>query len=276
MEDRDDPPFLEGFDLLKIPVVEDGRPVWPEKFPLDKIERVRRSAGPRKFMSQMMLAVPDGDGGRLSPESLKFYSAEIEASERNHVVSHSVAGRPLAGYSCWWDPSFGSAKGDASVVAYVLVGCGGERYLHDVEYIAVDDSARSAEIQCARIAGFLARHSIRTIRVEDNGLGKFLPEILRARTGAAVIAERSKAPKEKRILDSLEVAASAGLLYVHERVRSARWMDEFMGWTPGGGSPDDGLDAAAGAMSAPFAKFPFALVRRRFPPRGKTYKVRWR
>jgi hypothetical protein len=272
----DDTPFLEGFDLLKIPVVEDGVPTWPEKFPLCRIERIRRSSGPRKFLSQMMLEPPDSDDGRLSVESLKFYSAEVEVEERNRTVEYSLAGKPLSGYSCWWDPSFGAEGGDASVVALVLVGADGARYLHDMEYIEAGDPARSAEIQCDRIAKFLSRHSVRVVRVEDNGIGKFLPEILRAHTGAQILPERSTASKENRILDALEVAASAGLLFVHERVRASRWMDEFVEWTPGGGSPDDGLDAAAGAMSAKPFPFPRTMLPPRPTPRGKTYRVRWR
>jgi hypothetical protein len=161
-------------------------------------------------------------------------------------------------------------------VAYVLAGLDGSRYLHDIEYIEAGDAARSAEIQCGRIAGFVARHGIRAIRVEDNGIGKFLPEILRSHTGASVIAERSRISKEKRIFDSFEVASSAGLLFVHERVKSTRWMYEFMEWTPSGGSPDDGLDAAAGAMSAPPVKFPRTSLPCRAAPRKGTYRVKWR
>ena len=48
MEEDFSLPFLAGFDVLKIPVIENGIPVWPEKFPIEKIEELIESKVPEE------------------------------------------------------------------------------------------------------------------------------------------------------------------------------------------------------------------------------------
>ena len=38
-DDENQEAFLFGYDVLKIPVMENGKPVWNEKFPIEKIEK---------------------------------------------------------------------------------------------------------------------------------------------------------------------------------------------------------------------------------------------
>jgi len=267
--------FLEGFAVLRIPVLVDGIPVWIGKFPMDKIEAIRKTGGEKKFKSQMMLEAVDQTDGRFAEKDLQFYDAEIDRAERNNMLIFSLCGKKLAGYSCWWDPSLGIEGGDNSVIALIYTDEEGSHYLHDIEYLSVSSAESSATEQCVLVAGFIARHCLGIVHVEDNGLGKFLPEILGAHTAATVRRENSKTAKSARILSAFGVITSAGMLFVHERVRNSRWLAEFVEWTPEGSGHDDGLDASAGAIRAIKDAMPrTSLVRRKLSATARP-RLRW-
>jgi hypothetical protein len=92
------------------------------------------------------------------------------------------------------------------------------------------------------------------ITVETNGIGKFLPAILRQKLGeknvpCAVIEKTSVQAKDMRILESFDAILAARALYVNESVRQTPFLLEMMEWQPERKSKDDGLDAVAGALS---------------------------
>ncbi|MDR2098731.1 MAG: hypothetical protein LBO78_01755 [Rickettsiales bacterium] len=278
-----DAPFLEGVRLLKIPVIENGAPAWPEKFPVEKIERLRRAAGMNKFSSQMMLLPVDLSEGRFDVGRLQFYDAELERVESNRMLAFSIAGKKIVRCSCWWDPSYGSPDGDSSVLALLFVDCEGRFYLHDIMYLRHSEGGgdRSAGEQCRCVAGFLRRYHVPAVYVESNGLGIFLPEFLRgelaaADVPAAVMGKNSKGSKALRILDAFDAVVSAGYLSVHSRVKATPWLSEFVEWTPDAKGRDDGLDAVASALSAePFAMPATTLRRARIrPPRCGTFRIK--
>ncbi|MDR1476819.1 MAG: hypothetical protein LBI17_01675 [Rickettsiales bacterium] len=279
-------PFLEGFDVLRIPVIENGAPVWPEKFPLGKIEELRKKSGEAKFSSQMMLVPVDLSGGRFDISSLRFYSGTLECAERNRLLEFSICGHRIVAVSCWWDPAYGSPDGDGSVIAAVFVDAEGRYYLHDVEYLRHSDSpdgaARSASEQCAAVAEFLRRNRVPVMCIEINGIGRFLPEFLRGTlvdsdVGTVVVGCHSKMSKSLRILDAFDALLAAGYLNVCDSVRNTPWLSEFAEWSPSGGCRDDGLDAVAGALSAAPVVMPMtaaAPVRRISRIAGRTFKVK--
>jgi hypothetical protein len=102
-----------------------------------------------------------------------------------------------------------------------------------------------------------------SVRVETNGLGKFLPALLRRELGPAgvacqVIEHASSRAKEDRILAALEPALAARRLHAHESVFATPFAGEMAEWRPGGpGARDDALDAVAGCLLAE----PVRLVR---------------
>jgi phage terminase large subunit-like protein len=287
MDDADkSAPFLDGYDVLRIPVVENGVPAWPEKFPVERIEQLRKSAGEAKFSSQMMLVPLDAARGRFDRNALRFYSGALECAERNRMLEFSICGQRIVGASCWWDPAYGSPDGDGSVIAAVFVDMDGRYYLHDVEYLRHSDSPegeeRSAAEQCARVAEFLRRNHVPALCVENNGLGRFLPEFLRAelaRTGlgVAVVGCHSKMSKSLRILGAFDALLAAGYLNVCDSVGNTPWLSEFVEWSPSSNCRDDGLDAVAGALSAALVRMPSTTIR---PARrvsriaGKTFKIK--
>jgi hypothetical protein len=91
--------------------------------------------------------------------------------------------------------------------------------------------------------------------VEQNGLGRFLPGMLRKAMGArkvgcTVVEVASHRAKDRRILDALDPLLAANRLWAHESVWDTPFPSEMREWRPGRRGRDDGLDAVAGAVLA--------------------------
>ena len=246
--------FLFGWKTLRIPLVQDdGRSAWPERFSMSKIEELRRRSGPNKFASQMMLnAVPITES-RLDIERLKFYSGELEYREANGQGVLTLNGIKLLGVSCWWDPSFGSPNGDRSVVACLFFDQNGNAYIHRLLYLKVPPGSEATAYQCARVRELVQNCYVPSIHLETNGIGKFLPALLRqefakTRTACAVIEETTRQNKVERILSAFDAPLMNGALWIHESVRQTPFIEEMRDFTPQKNTHDDGLDAIAGAL----------------------------
>lgn len=263
-------PFLDGFDRLTLPILtRDRKSRWPEKYPLANIESLRRRHGEGKFRSQMLLEPVNIAGSRLDPDRLRLYEAELGYHERNGRQSLSLDGAQLTSASAWWDPAYGAAEGgDGSVVACVFTDRDGLYWLHDVLYLSADPRAAldEARQQCRAVAQFAKRNYLPSLTVETNGIGRFLPGLLReemrqAKAGCAVMEAHTTRAKETRILEAFEVPLAAGQIRCHRRVWRTSFVMEMREWRavgggPGGAStgsakaPDDGLDAVAGCLLA--------------------------
>lgn len=86
---------------------------------MEDIERIRTQTGPNKFASQMMLQPVNIAEGRLDPALLCRYGDRLVYKEVQKSASLHLGARKLVSCSAWWDPSFGSAGGDGSVLAVV-------------------------------------------------------------------------------------------------------------------------------------------------------------
>src|SRR5690606_27440601 len=115
--------FLDGFRRLEVPLIgPDGASAWPERFPLEAIERIRARTGPARFASQMLLQPMSAEDGRLDPDRLVLYEAELDYREVQGRALLRLDGRRLIAAGCWWDPAFGAPeRGDGSVVPAVFV-----------------------------------------------------------------------------------------------------------------------------------------------------------
>jgi predicted phage terminase large subunit-like protein len=251
-------PFLRDYARMELPVVDaDGNSAWPEKYPAEEIEKLRRTQSTSKFASQMMLRPVSISDARLSPDLLKTYSHELRYEEGNHQSRLWLGDAQMVGASCWWDPAFSGVR-DASVVALVFTDANGNYYLHRLLYVKIDAGSAESEAaqQCAQVADFLAEYYVPGIRIESNGVGKFLPgllsQTLRQRgMGCAVQAENSSGNKITRILEALEVPMAAGAIHAHRDIWRTGFVTEMREWNPARrDSRDDALDAVAGAIAA--------------------------
>ena len=245
-------PFLTGYKQLKIPIMDnDGNPVWPEMFPLEKIQNLQQIVGFRHFSAQMMLEYVAEERICLDPGALKFYDDDFD-NRTCKLGEHLITG------SCvYWDPSSGHRNADGSVCVLVYRDDKNRTaFVHDILYMVVqDEDLHPLANQCDKILFFLRHHNQNRIGIEINGIGNALPEILRdvAHTqGMSInivqIANHTK--KENRILNAVEPMMTTGRLFVRNTLKQSMLLSEMLAWSPIGSTEhDDGLDALAGALA---------------------------
>jgi hypothetical protein len=273
-KDGEKPPFLEGFKRLCIPLVDSGGASrWPERFTAEGIAEIRRRSGPAKFESQMLLRPRSVDDIRLDPALLVRYDAPLELREANGESVLSLSGQRLVSASCWWDPAYGAPDlGDASVVAAVFVDEDGAYWLHDIRYLNHDPAQRhetdEATQLCRQVAAFVRELYLPSVTIETNGLGRFLPALLRRELhalglGCPVLEHVSRSNKEQRILLAFDPLLAAAALRAHAAVWASPFIEEMREWRPGRRCRDDGLDAVSGCLLAEPVRLPRAGPGRR-------------
>jgi len=251
--------YLDGFDRLELALLDKkGNSRWPERFPQEKIESIKKRSGPNKFASQMMLKPVNIVDGRLDPDLLRHYDVELDYREGNGVSTLTLGDRRMVSASCWWDPSYGSPdRGDASVVACIFTDDRGDYWLHRVRYLEHDPTLAETEAEaiqmCRQVARFLRTFQLPSVIVETNGIGRFLPGLLKKEIrelglNAAVIEKATRVAKERRIIEAFDVVLAAGSLYAHRSIWETPFITEMREWRPGSGGADDGLDAVSGCL----------------------------
>lgn len=249
--------YLDGFYDFKLPIYDDnGNSVWPDRFPNHDIESLKKQVGPNKFESQMMLRPTNIAQGRLNPDLLKFYDMDLDYKEVARKPLLYLGGRQIVSCSAWWDPSFGADKSDGSVLAIIFTDSEGQYYLHHLSYIKINTTSDDDEAtqQCKKIAALLSQFYIPHVSVETNGIGKFLPAILRREIKnsghyCAVNDHHTTASKSQKILEGFDAVMANENLYVHDDVKKTPFLNEMREWRPtSSNAKDDGLDAVASAL----------------------------
>lgn len=272
-------PFLDGYKRLILPILDEhGRSLWPERFPADTVRARQAESGPIRFRSQMILAPTHTRSIRLDPDRIIRYAAPIKLFEANGELVLTIDGRRMVGAACWWDPALARPdKGDASVIAAVFTDDAGGYWLHGIRYLTAQQAGPEAldpaTQLCRQVVAFLREHEQPSLTVETNGLGGFLPGLLRRELlaqGLAVgVAEHvSTRRKEQRILEALDPVLAARALRAHASVWDTPFIREMREWLPGARSGDDGLDAVSGCILAQ----PVRLPRRRPPPARRDWR----
>ncbi|WP_247890196.1 hypothetical protein [Azospirillum brasilense] len=138
------------------------------------------------------------------------------------------------------------------------------------------DPDTEAEQQCLQIARFLERHHLPAVHVEINGIGRFLPGLLRKalekeKVSAAVVEEASRRAKSLRIREAFDALLADRRLLPHAAVWETPFIREMREWSPDGcyAGHDDGLDALAGALSCE----PFRFDRQPTPGRKPDWRA---
>ncbi|MCW8085770.1 phage terminase large subunit [Sabulicella glaciei] len=260
-------PFLRGYARLEVPVLgREGESAWPERFTAAGIEALRARVGPLHFTRQMLLRPVAAAAARLDPALLIRYAEEPEYREANGRAQLWLLGRRMVAGGGFWDPAFGRAGGggDGSVLAATYADGEGNHYLHRVLWLTQREDAPEdpATQQCRQVAEAAGALHLPVIRVETNGIGRFLPALLRremARAGVAcqVREEPSRAAKAQRILSAFDPLLAARRLYANDDVLRSPFAREMAERRPEAkGARDDALDAAAGALLHEPARLP--------------------
>jgi hypothetical protein len=257
-------PFLDGFDRYVLPVWDENHvPAWPGRFTVEHIRQLRKRHGEARFKAHMLLQPVNQVFGRLDPDRLRQYADEPVYREAAGRAVLTLGDKRLLSASAWWDPAFarpdedGAGGGDSSVFAVVFGGEDGALYIHRVVYIRTDrkDPAPEARQQCRIVAAVIRELNLPAAHVETNGLGAFLPgllreELRRERLAASVVEQRSTQNKAQRIIEAFEAPMADGRVFAHRSVWDTPFVREMREWRPNATRiHDDGLDAAAGALS---------------------------
>jgi hypothetical protein len=212
------------------------------------------------------------DDVRLDPRKLISYEGDLVCKTANGQRVLSIGDQRMVSVTAWWDPSFGAPdKGDASVVAAVFVDGIGSYWLHDIRYIVHDpnlcETIDEATQLCRQVVEFAQDLYLTSITIETNGLGKFLPALLRKEMHAcgvscSVIEHVSRGNKNQRILDAFDPILAAGALKVHANVWQTPFVDEMRDWRPDRNGRDDGLDATSACILSKPVRFQRSLQTR--------------
>lgn len=241
-----------GYKKFELPILKpDGTSAWPELFPIDKIQELRKTVGEHHFMAQMMLQFTPLDKVRLDPGKIQLYDAEFNPQ------TAQIDNKQVTGASVYWDPALGYKHSDSSVCVLIFRDDKAHNiFLHDIKYMVVPSECdQPLTYQCDMVLDFLTKYNIHRLAVEVNGLGNALPEILSdkiVKRGCGVVVQKitNNTKKESRILNTLEPLLGAGRLFAHIRIQQTPFLSEMLGWSPVGGiGHDDGLDAVSGAIN---------------------------
>ena len=262
--------LLAGYRRLVIPLLGiDGQSAWPERFPPEAIEALRDRVGPLHFARQMQLRAVRSEVLRLDPSLIIRYHAEPDYREANGQAQLHLMGHRMVSGGGFWDPSFGRPDGgDGSVLAAAFADGEGHHYLHSLTWLTHDPERPedSATQQCRRVAAIAGELHLPAVHVETNGLGKFLPAMLRhalseARVPCTVREHVSRRAKHERILAALDPLLAARRLHAHDTVLAGRLPDEMAEWRPDDrAARDDARDAIAGLILSEPVRLP------RLPP----------
>ena len=245
-------PFLKGFKYLKIPIVDAaGNPAWPEMFPIEKIQELETTVGPRHFSAQMMLEYVPEERVHLDPGAVHFYNDNFDY--RYAKIGKNI----ITSYACYWDPASGRINSDGSVCVLVYKDDKNKNsFVHDVIYMTVlDDDIHPLATQCQTVIEFMQKHRLTKIGIETNGIGNALPEIMRRVSQERqylinILPISNHVKKETRILNNFEPVLTTGRLWMSDKIQQTMLLSEMLSWTPiGSKEHDDGLDAVAGALA---------------------------
>src|SRR5690606_18873180 len=122
---------------------------------------------------------------------------------------------------------------------------------------AVFSDSRNTVIESGQVmqaCALIERFNIPNVYVETNGVGAFVPQLLKQalkqeRLRCGVTDVPAKGVKNDRILAGLEGPLKSGVLWAHVDVLDGPLWDQMKDWNPAvKEQPDDCLDSGAGAI----------------------------
>lgn len=220
----------EGWHVLSLPAIKDGKALWPSDYPIDRLEKIKQTIGSRDWSAlYQQTPVPD-EGGILKLSWFRRYNAAPVAPEAYMVVQS-------------WDTAFKPNQvNDPSVCTTWLVTIHGY-YLLDVwrKHVDFPTLRRTA-------ANLAAKWRPDAILVEDKASGQSLIQEMRQMPVAlpviAIEVEADKISRANAIAPMLE----SGLVHIPEH---APWLVDYEAEiaTFPLGANDDQVDSTTQALA---------------------------
>jgi hypothetical protein len=108
--------------------------------------------------------------------------------------------------------------------------------------------------QCRQVVQFIKQLFLPSVSLETNGIGQFLPGLLRRELSingisSAVVERHSRRSKVERITSGLDAVLAARALHAHTSVFNTPFVTELREWQGNSNTPDDGLDAVSACIN---------------------------
>jgi hypothetical protein len=250
----------DGASALKIPVLENltgefpefkGKPVWPERFGMAEVlKRARSSKTKGHFLSQYLLLPYNPDDTVLDPTLIATYTAEVSITEGNGATLAKIGDHRVMSVSAFWDPSLAKLSTDDSVLSIVYTTDDGHYFIHRTVKLEGD-----AEDQCSRVIASMKECEVPHVVIETNGVGAFLPAILRkamAGTGLTCEGKATSQNKLQKIMQAYEVRLAGGYIHAHKSVMNSPFRSQLRDFSARsmGRTKDDFIDSVAMAILA--------------------------
>jgi hypothetical protein len=253
----------------KWPVLKaDGEPQWPERHPMEWIERKRLMGDTEGstegwFLSQYMLQPANIARSLIDWADLQFVDWEIwqnewefESIQGGRAHPWYIGDERIVDVQAWWDPALGLRTGDNSVIAAVCSTHKGSVVVMDAQKLKEVNRNRDEpwSAQMEQIVDFVKRNHVRRVTVESNfnrTLGADLRKYARDHRAHIAIREHSRTRntnKNEFIANQLEPLLRTGRLRIHNNVLAHSSFRTELEAFPNG-DRDDTLDAIAGAVS---------------------------
>jgi len=235
---------------------------WPERF--DRAEMLKRRRETRtigEFDSQYQLHSTSVVDVRLDPEHLRAYEAQPNVVKANGEIRMMLGQKQIVSARAYWDCSLGKINSDASALSIILEDDAGNSYWHVAEGLTGefaefkdDKNGHITGGQVMQACALLRKYQIPMVYVENNGVGAFVPQLLRKamkqeRLYCAVREVTQTTNKNIRILNGIEGPLRSGVLWAHTSVLDGPLWDQMKEWNPEVRvQPDDFLESGANAI----------------------------
>ena len=233
-----------------------GTSKWPDYFTDDEVSKRQNDCKTKsEFLSQYQLMPFSIEESILDPSLLDVYDEEPTFMFANGTpfayLDTFDDGTPrtiLAGVSAFWDVALSKSRGDDSVLAIVFSDTDGHYYLHRTLKLVGD-----VYKQCVQVREACEEFNIPMVRVETNGVGAFVPQILLKEVRGMHIGVDgiySKGQKGIRIIESFETPMSGGFIHIHRSVAETPFIMQMRDFKPKSSiEHDDYIDASASAIA---------------------------
>jgi hypothetical protein len=198
---------------------------------------------------------------RLDPDKLRAYTVEPVVTKANGETRMMLGQKQIVSGRCYWDVSLGKITSDASALSIVLDDDSGNHYWHLTEGLTGefaefqnDENGKIIAGQVMQACAILRKYQIPMIYVENNGVGAFVPQLLRKalkqeRLNCAVREVTQTSNKNIRILNGMEGPLRSGVLWAHTSVLDGPAYDQMKEWNPEiKVQPDDYIESCANAL----------------------------
>lgn len=204
----------------------DGAPLWPEAWPIERLDQRRREIGETEFSRQMLLHVIDDAGSRFRGEW--FDRAFVQAASVGAELAEKHAGPELTFTGVDLGVGQTSAHDESVLFTLALLRDGRRRVL------AIEAGRWQAPELVNRIRSARDRFRSR-IRVETNGAQAYVAQFLGA-AGVNVEAHTTGRNRHDPVygIESLAIELEQGRWIVPDAPETRAWARELLAFSPSG------------------------------------------